>query len=386
MSVHERERLSAYLDGELPLAEHADVEAHLAACPDCTAFLAELAAVDEAAAALPAEAPAGYFDGFPARVRARLEARPTRLQPRRASGPLRRAPIRRIPAWTWAAAAALLLAVITPLTLRQGRPAAPAADETRPSGSEGMPAVVPEPPRKDLGVQAVTAEPKATPAAPAAFRARPSGPTADRRADRPLAMQRPAPTAAPEEKRDQAVEGRFAPEPAAAPRDELGPSRQQAPAENESERAVGGGAVVSQDAASGEKVGSAPGRAGITAETASPMMSAARAGHDATPASLKAQEDAFRRLEAVRPRTAAGWRTLREQWNALAAAEADPVRADEARVRAVVAAREAWRSGGDDSDGAVFRIVAESYLLRADARQKARVERLLAEAGIPRTP
>ena len=61
MNGHERERLSAYLDGELAPAERAKVAAHLGACAECAARLAELAAVDEAAAALPAEAPHGYF-------------------------------------------------------------------------------------------------------------------------------------------------------------------------------------------------------------------------------------------------------------------------------------------------------------------------------------
>jgi putative zinc finger protein len=382
VSTHERERLSAYLDDELDPAERAGVEAHLTACPECTAFLAELAAVDEAAAALPAEAPPGYFETFPARVRSRLQPRRARPRPREA--PLS---VRRFPAWTWAAAAALLLAVITPLTVRRALPPAPArALEPRPSGSEGMPAVIPEPPRKDLGAQAGAAEPKATPGPSAALPARPSGPAADRRADRLRPLPPLATAAAPRQKRDEAAEGRFAPQPGAQPPDELGPSRQQAPAETGSERAVGGGAVVSRDAANGETVENAPGRSGISAEKTSPMMSAASAGHDATPASLKAQEDALRRLEAVRPRTAAGWRSVREQWNALAAAEADPLRADEARVRAVIAAREAWRSSGDDSDGTVFRIVAESYLQRDDALQKPRVERLLVEAGVRRAP
>ncbi|HSD65163.1 MAG TPA: zf-HC2 domain-containing protein, partial [Vicinamibacteria bacterium] len=112
MSGHERERLSAYLDRELPPDERLMVEAHLAGCAGCTALLAELAAADEAAAALPAEAPAGYFESFPARVR-------SRLGPRKAQ-----APARRLPAWTWAAAAGLLLAIVVPLTLRQLPPTA----------------------------------------------------------------------------------------------------------------------------------------------------------------------------------------------------------------------------------------------------------------------
>ena len=135
MSAHERERLSAYLDDELGAAARAVVEAHLGACAACREALAELAAVDDAAASLPAEAPEGYFDDFARRVRERGSSR----QPR-AAAPARR----RLPAWGWAVAAALLLAVVTPLTLRErgavttaervATPARPAAKELRADG------------------------------------------------------------------------------------------------------------------------------------------------------------------------------------------------------------------------------------------------------------
>ncbi|HEX9188256.1 MAG TPA: zf-HC2 domain-containing protein, partial [Vicinamibacteria bacterium] len=89
---HERERLSAYLDGELPAAEAAGVAAHVASCAECATLLADMAAVDERFADTPVEAPEGYFDTYASRVRARIEAEP------------RRAP-RRVPAWAWAVAA-----------------------------------------------------------------------------------------------------------------------------------------------------------------------------------------------------------------------------------------------------------------------------------------
>ena len=73
---HERERLSAYLDGELPTAEAAAVAAHVAGCAECAGRLAEMAAVDERFADAPVETPEGYFDAYPARVRARIEAEP----------------------------------------------------------------------------------------------------------------------------------------------------------------------------------------------------------------------------------------------------------------------------------------------------------------------
>jgi anti-sigma factor RsiW len=370
VSGHESERLSAYLDGELAPAERAAVEAHLAACPECAAFLAELSAADRAAAALPAEAPEGYFDTFPARVRARL-------QPRKAARPARR-----VPAWTWAAAAALFLAVITPLTLREARhaadearPPAPTAAKTAPLTEEPNAAPEARAPRPTAAPQGGS---RAVPPPPAAL------PLEVRATPRAAAATGEA---TPRERKDQPTVNAFAREaPAPAERDEGVATG--APADLEPQGAVGGvaGGVVSQDAADREKRERVAPRAAVTAESASPMMSAAGAGHEATPASLKAQEDAVRRLEAVRPRTAAGWRRVREQWDALAAAETDPVRADEARVRAIVAAREAWRAGGDEGDAAAFRAGAESYLRRDDARQKPRVEGLLAEATARPSP
>jgi hypothetical protein len=122
-----------------------------------------------------------------------------------------------------------------------------------------------------------------------------------------------------------------------------------------------------------------PATARATTESVSPALSAATAGAAAVSPDVREHEDVFRRLESVRPRTAAEWRRQRDQWNAAAVVETDPLRADEARVRAIVAAREAWRAGGDERDAAAFRREAEAYLRREDARQKPRVEGLLAE-------
>ena len=380
MSAHERERLSAYLDGELAPAERAGVEAHLAACAECTAFLAELAAVDEAAAALPAEAPAGYFETFPARLRLRLE-------PRKPA-----APVRRLPSWTWAVAAALVLAVVTPLTLREhGRPA-PSDARSAPA----QPGVSSEPARANppaggssgAGAPADRSEvhefksKRAPVATPHSF------------AVQPRVKAEPTPANEPATGRDggAAQEKRLAPPQAPAPRQQPTGPPPGAMAESESNLAVGGAAaevagnVAPEDGAPERDAlqRAATPRRPVTAAKA-PAMAAASADRDAARTSPKTQEDA-RRLEAARPRTAAGWRSVREQWSALAAAETDPARADEARVRAVVAAREAWRLGGDESDGEVFRVVAEAYLARDDARQKPLVERLLEEAGVRREP
>ena len=344
MSGHERERLSAYLDRELPPGEQAAVETHLAACPECAAFLAELAAVDEAAASLPAEAPEGYFEAFPARVRSRLETR--------------KALARRVPAWTWAAAAALLLAVITPLTVRQLRPSSGAAPSMAPAATRPAPAKA----------ESITAEesrrPEPTPTVPPARTTSP-----EKRGPVPAAAPVAVP-AAPE-----------APVTAPLPR-EAEDIFAQEPA---SPSAVGD---VAREAEANREKGVRdrlhPAAARAAAEPASSALSAATAGAAVEAPDVQEQEDAFRQLESVRPRSAAEWRRLRDEWNAVAAVETNPLRADEARVRAIVAAREAWRAGEEETDEGAFRRDAAAYLQRGDALQKPRVERLLAETR--RTP
>ena len=355
MKGHERERLSAYLDRELPPGEQAAVETHLAACPECAAFLAELAAVDEAAASLPAEAPEGYFEAFPARVRSRLETR--------------KALARRVPTWTWAAAAALLLAVVTPLTVRQLRPSSGAAPSVAPAATQPAPAKAPSMAAEE------SRRPEPTPTVPPARTTSPEkrGPVpAAAPVAVPAAPEAPVAAPVPREAEAQAAkdevmaEGVFAHEPAAPPA--VGDVAREAEANREK----------------GVRDRLHPAAARGAAEPASPALSAATAGAAVEAPDVQEQEDAFRRLESVRPRSAAEWRRLRDEWNAVAAVETDALRADEARVRAIVAAREAWRAGGDETDEGAFRRDAAAYLQRGDALQKPRVERLLAETR--RTP
>jgi hypothetical protein len=85
----------------------------------------------------------------------------------------------------------------------------------------------------------------------------------------------------------------------------------------------------------------------------------------------------FESLHAVRPVSAGDWRLLRDSWTAFVAAHPDDPRADEARVRAIEAGHEAWRTGGTPEDDAGWRGDARAYLERADARQAERVRRLL---------
>ena len=108
MSDHVLDRLSAFLDAELPAREQAEVVGHLRDCSACAAHLDLLRSVDAEAAALPVAVPDGYFETLPGRIRGRLEGTP-------------RPVVRRVPAWTWAVAAALVLGVVTPLTMQRNR-------------------------------------------------------------------------------------------------------------------------------------------------------------------------------------------------------------------------------------------------------------------------
>ena len=110
-----------------PLDPGPDAEAHLRACPACAEARVMLLAQEDAAVPL---APAGYFETLPARIARKLPA---------AKGP------RRLPAWLWAAAAAVLMAaglggylagratpappVLQPMAQQQTLPADPAGQE-----------------------------------------------------------------------------------------------------------------------------------------------------------------------------------------------------------------------------------------------------------------
>ena len=346
MSGHERERLSAWLDGELVPADRAQVDAHLAACEECSAFLADLAAADRAAAALPAEAPDGYFDGFAARVRGRIEAGAAGARPRR------------LPAWTWAAAAALVLAVVTPLTLRQPRPGPAAAPvTTAPAGSLARESAVPAP-----AARAAEPERKATLPGPAPAPAQ----------TLPAAASAASPAGPPATARGKA-EGDFAREPSIAP----------PPAASAEARTTLADAAVAQAPAAPAPL-AAPekgSRAKLGAQAAeavlAPQERSAESAGLAAVGGAADSEVAFRRLDAVRPRSADGWRRLRDEWAAFVSAHPETPLADEARVRAIEAGYEAWTTAGDPDDEAAFRRDARAYLERADARQAERVRRLL---------
>jgi hypothetical protein len=362
VSGHEGERLSAYLDGELGPTERSAVQAHLGTCTLCRSRLAELAALDEAARAHPLAAPpAGYFDSLPGRVRAALEAEGAVA--RRSRG--RRG---RWPAWTWAAAAALLLAVVTPLTLRErsagplnAPPATPeekARPQAPPSGTAS--ASAPPTPEKEKKIQGEL-RPAPAPALPSR-EARPR-----ERASREEAAANDKPRRAAGAQPPPALPMAAAPPPSApAPAEATSGERPSAPQSAAAERqalAAGGAAAMAEGRVTA---------AGVERSLARDAMSK--------------QEDegsAYRRLTREEPTDAAGWRRLREAWRALARQYPEGPDADEARVRTIEAGMTAWRMGGDEEDLDRARADLAAYLARADARQAERARRAVEASARP---
>jgi len=379
MSAHVRDRLSAYLDQELRPAERTAVETHLHGCDACRQHLETLAAVDAAARALPVEAPAGYFDALPARVRARLEG---------SAPPARRVALR-VPAWTWAAAAVLVLGVITPLTMvrlwssREEPLPAPRPEALAPPTEAASPLADARGEKEEMKPSAVgelklrrdaTDSGRSTTPVPAGgsipaigsardtFAQAPPAPPAEN----PAASEAPALAAAPAAAQAQAqnparpstgtvTSASRAEEPAAAEvESKASRSQQQAPP---AERALAKSSREKDGAGSREDV----------------VLS------DEAPA--ESPEAEYERLLVAPAQTVAALRARREAWRAFAQRSPEGRRADEARVRVVETGAAAWRLGHDPNDRARVREDAAAYLGRKDATQKARVRAILESRG-----
>lgn len=392
MSAHERERLSAYLDGELPVGERAEVAAHLATCSQCRSELGEMEALDKRARELPLDAPPGYFDTLPGRVRDRIEG----LSPARRPAPARTR--RRLPRWTWAAAAALILGVVTPLTLRQMAPSSPAPPAieaarsepgaplpaSRPAGLEGRLAdradeeVAPgatEKREKEAPLRAheqgARAEPEPffaaapapppgpPPAAPKRSGGKADAPVAAAQAPPAMAESRPLELAKDTRGFARAAPGVVA-ETESLEEKVAGPS--EAP---RLETAMATDAVSSH--AGGEAAASPAGEAGRRRLAQADKKSAA--DEDTASFTGLARSNA--------PADAAGWRERREAWRGFVARHPESPHADEARVRVVEAGLEAWRAGGDPRDLDLAREDAAAYLARDDAALEDRVRSAL---------
>ncbi len=395
MSAHVRDRLSAYLDQELVPAERTAVETHLHGCDACRQHLETLAAVDAAARAFPAEAPAGYFDAFPGRVRARLEEPAPRV---------RRVPLR-LPAWTWAAAAVLVLGVVTPLTMVSlwssreepipaPRPAElpPPAEAARPEAAGGEKEEMKASTAGELKLRrAAPGSGTGTTPVPAGGSIPATGPARDAFA--------PAPPAAPAENSS------VAPALAAAP--------PPAPGLNVRKRAPAPGGPYEQPQTQAQSVGH-PSTGPVTSASRADEPAAAeaesqtlRSEQQAPPAgralaksarerdgaglreevvlSDEARADVseaeYERLLVAPAQTAASLRARREAWRAYALRFPQSRHADEARVRVVETGAAAWRLGHDPNDRARVREDAAAYIGRKDAAQAPRVRAILEDLG-----
>jgi predicted anti-sigma-YlaC factor YlaD len=370
VSAHVQERLSVYLDGELPQTERAEVDAHLRGCAACARHLEELAAVDAAARDLPVPAPPGYFDSLPARVAARLPApRTRRPQPQ---------------TWVWAAAAAALaLAVLTPLTVRRTtsplpeaarsdeterfNPAPPATAAEAPPDAAGGARELARDTSKDVGrarpaptvaplasgrlQEKAMAPPPPPPPAPAVQAQRHAGPFAQQQNQAPAAAA-PAPAA-------EAIDA--VAESAARHEEE---QKEEAP---KLKKQAGPAGKSDRDQAS----------AGALADTAASAPGFAQA---------PGEDGRYRALLTRRPSTLEAARKLRDDWQAFVRAYPDGPRADEARVRALEAQLAAYRTGGERADLERLRADANTYLKRSDAAQPGRVRAMLAEAALSPEP
>jgi hypothetical protein len=127
----------------------------------------------------------------------------------------------------------------------------------------------------------------------------------------------------------------------------------------------------------------APAEARRQRESAAPATPAVRPlGLSEMPASHESTRERFRALAARAASNAEQWRALAAAWTAFAfdAATSSPQLADEAAVRALQAALEAWRASGDPSDERAFLEGASRYLAQPSAAQKPRVRALVAAA------
>jgi anti-sigma factor RsiW len=349
---HVTESLSAYMDGELALPEREAVAAHLRGCPSCARHLEELLAVDAAARELPLSVPDGYFEAFRGSLRGRLEG----------SRPARR---RLAPAWALAAAAALVLAVLTPRLRHDLR--APGASP--PSAAAPAPRRAAPPPASESQDRIAETVPEATRAEPApAQPARPrlqQGRAAEQRA---AAAPPPVPTAAP----PQPTAKVDAPAAAAnAAKDE----RKEA----DELRSLGyAGAPAEERLARTPQASEAEAESGAGhAADATARRDKAAVGGLRKATGAPADEDRFQLLAQRTVASAAEARSLRDAWRAFARDAAAGGRADEARVRAIEAGAEAWRRGKDERDRAATLEDGRAYLERPDALQADRVRAAL---------
>lgn len=417
MSAHVASRLSAFLDRELTEGEAKEVRQHVADCEACAGRLRELEGVDRVFAEMPADPPAGYFDSFAARVRGRIETAPS-LRPGTARWP----GLLRLPAWSWAVAAALLLAVLLPRlpwdggrprsrAEREGTAAAPPAAQTAAGERFARAPASPAPPavteRADLALRRGA---EASKAAPSVARS-PAADSADAKVRDAFAVSGLEETAAAPSLPARTPE---APKPQTRKKDveqdlasQIGNEARQAPRAEarlqprevgfaDAPAALAAEAAPAEALSKSEAEASAPVPAGLAAGTVATgrveegkRQKAAGSGKEARVAGVDAAgayadpgvEAQFQALSARRPGSIPEQRRLREAWRSFLSRDPDGPHADEARVAVITASVEIAVQSRDAADEAQARRDAASYLARPDAAQKSRVQSLLLRLG-----
>lgn len=352
MSAHVWERMSAYIDRELPQTGRAGVEAHLRECADCARAIEEMRAVDALARGHEVEAPTGYFDGLPGRLRARLSPRTrTRIAP-----------------WTLALAAGLAVAVLAPLALRERPPLPPARE------AASAPAVPPAP---------ATAVPEAAYDRPAGARARAFS--------APPARNQPADGLAKRERGDAAEAKpnlrRQREEMTAGRHGDLKAEDQPQRgilADRRETRAMGATApppaVPAEVDAAGQEAEAEDDAPLVNDNSGPERESSARTPSAAAGAPLKSRpaDPRFQALAGRAARSAAEARALRDAWQAYVRDNPEGPHADQARVSSLEAGAAAWRLGGLREDRVQVERDGREYLRRPEAADKERVRALLA--------
>jgi hypothetical protein len=401
VSEHVFDRLSAYLDDELSAAERERFRGHLASCPECARRLEGLAAVDGAIRELPEQAPAGYFEALPGRIRSRLAAAEA---PARTGG--------RVPAWALAMAAALVVGVLAPLTLHHNQQPALPAPALPPEALARM-REAPPPQAKEFAPPATLVEaPAPTTLPPMALSVPASGRPPDARAERleaatrarqsrpeqgtlgadaivaeaaPRSTSPPAPAAAANG-RAQTPEGQpgfaRAPQPAAPKLAEQRVAQEAEPRKQEAAQAEAAAALAVVVTASPERrakeqvAGFADPEDQAAADRLGKTDERGSASGSAKGTQLADGLFTFRALLGRSPRDASEARALREAWRRLAGELAAAAEADEARVRVLEMGAAAWRFERLAEDRALLEKDVAAYLARQDARQAPRVRAL----------
>jgi hypothetical protein len=367
VSGHVVERLSPFLDGEVQETERREIQSHLEGCADCAAYLADLAAVDAVARGLDVVAPAGYFEALPGRVRQRLRGR----QPRR------------LPVWGWAAAAALLIAVLLPKLSYVPSPPQPAPTLRAPAA----PAPTSGGAARELAPQPVT------------------GPMATPPPSRVLEEARPATKRAPRAEEPPAFSGGVKSSAPSAParRDEPRPGGTLArdAEKTEAVRApMQDRGYVTPPATAAVPPATTPPEpeARVAAESEEQKLQKPSPSEESAPRAATGAVSRERRKQAFEekgladandedaagssaPRSVPEARALRERARERARRHPGGAEGDAARLQIVEAGARAYELEGDPRDLEILRQDAEAYLQRRDARHPDRVRDLLRSLG-----